>query len=98
VQVQIAKIYNGQKYGPIFRTWTLANGKLHGTIYYNTYDSPLAQQTGAMMRIKGNERRARGAASATAPCATASRLGRVDGGRGEPQRARRHLRPHGRPA
>jgi hypothetical protein len=33
-----------QKYGPIFRTWTLANGKLHGTIYYNTYDSPLASR------------------------------------------------------
>ncbi len=53
VDVQVSKIFNGQKYGPIFRSWTLANGTLHGTIYYNTYDSPLAGD-GAMMRIKGN--------------------------------------------
>lgn len=54
VDVQVSKLYNGQKYGPIFRSWTLAKGSLHGTVYYNTYDSPLAGQTGAMMRIKGN--------------------------------------------
>lgn len=53
VDVQISKIANGQKYGPIFRQWILAAGALHGTIYYNTYNSPLAQQTGAMLRIKG---------------------------------------------
>lgn len=54
VEVRVSKIYNNQKYGPIVRRWTIADGKLHGTIYYNTYDSPLAGQTGAMMRIKGN--------------------------------------------
>jgi hypothetical protein len=54
IEVRISKLYNNQKYGPIFRHWIIANGKLHGTIYYNTYDSPLAGQTGAMMRIKGN--------------------------------------------
>jgi hypothetical protein len=54
VDVQISKLYNGVKYGPIFRSWTLAKGTLHGTVYYNTYDSPMAGQTGAMMRIKGN--------------------------------------------
>ncbi len=54
VEVRVSKLYNGQKYGPIFRRWIIANGKLHGSIYYNTYDSPLAGQTGAMMRIKGN--------------------------------------------
>lgn len=54
VEVHVSKIFNGAKYGPIYRTWTMANGTLHGTIYYNTYDSPLAGQTGAMMRIKGN--------------------------------------------
>jgi hypothetical protein len=53
VEVRISKIYNNQKYGPIFRSWTIANGKLHGSIYYNTYDSPLAGD-GAMMRIKGS--------------------------------------------
>ena len=54
VDVQVSKLYNGQKYGPIFRSWTLAKGTLHGTVYYNTYDSPMAGQNGAMMRIKGN--------------------------------------------
>jgi hypothetical protein len=71
VEVRVSKLYNNQKYGPIFRRWTIADGKLHGTIYYNTYDSPLAGQTGAMMRIKGNSPRPR-CSSATAPCATAS--------------------------
>src|SRR6185503_3206035 len=53
VDVQISKIAGGVKYGPIFRQWILAAGKLHGIIYYNTYNSPLAQQNGAMLRIKG---------------------------------------------
>ncbi len=53
VQVEVSKLYNGQKVGPIYETWTLAAGSLHGTVYYNTYDSPLASN-GAMMRIKGN--------------------------------------------
>jgi hypothetical protein len=54
LEVRISKVYNNQKYGPIFRRWIIANGKLHGSIYYNTYDSPLAGNDGAMMRIKGN--------------------------------------------
>jgi hypothetical protein len=53
VEVHVSKLYNGQKVGPIYRTWILAPGNLHGTVYYNTYDSPLAGN-GAMMRIKGN--------------------------------------------
>ncbi|NUP13094.1 MAG: hypothetical protein HOW73_44200 [Polyangiaceae bacterium] len=51
--VEIAKLAGGVKYGPITRKWRVATAKLHGTIYYNTYDSPLAGGTGAMMRIKG---------------------------------------------
>jgi hypothetical protein len=54
VQVYVSKLFNGQKVGPIFRTWVMAAGKLHGTIYYNTYDSALAMQNGAIMRIKGS--------------------------------------------
>jgi hypothetical protein len=55
VEVHVSKLNAAnEKVGPIYRTWTIANGKLHGTIYYNTYDSSLAGQTGAMMRIKGN--------------------------------------------
>ncbi|MCC6558144.1 MAG: PD40 domain-containing protein [Polyangiaceae bacterium] len=52
--VEISKLWNGQKFGPLTRTWRVAKGKLQGTIYYNTYDSQLAGGTGAMMRIKGN--------------------------------------------
>jgi hypothetical protein len=53
VDVQISKLSNNQKFGPMTRQWTLADGKLHGTIYYSTYDSPLGAQDGAMFRIKG---------------------------------------------
>jgi hypothetical protein len=53
VKVEISKLVSAQKYGPVAQTWRVAKGKLHGTIYYNTYDSPMAG-TGAMMRIKGN--------------------------------------------
>ncbi|WP_170319414.1 PD40 domain-containing protein [Polyangium spumosum] len=52
VEVRVEKLSGGKKYGPISRTWRLAPGALHGSIYYNTYDSLLAQKTGAVMRIK----------------------------------------------
>ena len=51
--VDMAKLVNGQKVGPLSRMWRIAQGKLHGFIYYNTYDSQLAGYTGAMMRISG---------------------------------------------
>ncbi len=54
VAVRVAKLSQGKKYGPITRSIQIAPGKLHGTIYYNTYDSLLAQKTGAVMRIKGS--------------------------------------------
>lgn len=54
VEVRVAKLAQGKRYGPISENWTIAPGKLHGTIYYNTYDSLLAQKTGAIMRIKGS--------------------------------------------
>ena len=38
--------------GPINETWTIAQGTLKGTVYYNTYDSPLNDGEGAVMRIK----------------------------------------------
>ncbi len=48
--------------GPIAESWTVAQGSLKGIVYYNTYDSPLAQgdggadggnnDQGAVMRIK----------------------------------------------
>ncbi len=57
--VTVAKIAGGTKYGPLTQTWRVAKGTLHGTIYYNTYDSPLAvdpktqEKNGAIMRVKG---------------------------------------------
>jgi hypothetical protein len=97
VEVHISKIFNGAKYGPIYRTWTMANGTLHGTIYYNTYDSPLAGQTGAMMRIKGNSPTPEVLVGNCTVCHSV--LGRrVDRCRREPQRPRRDLRPLGWPA
>lgn len=54
VEIRVTKLSQGQKYGPITTSVLIAPGDLHGTIYYNTYDSPLAQNTGAVMRIKGS--------------------------------------------
>jgi hypothetical protein len=53
VEVRVSKLVGTEKYGPIFRSWTIAPGKLHGSIYYNTYDSPMSGG-GAMMRIQGS--------------------------------------------
>ena len=53
VQLEIAKLVGGQKVGPILQHWTLADGSLHGLVYYTTYDSPLAGLNGAVMRVAG---------------------------------------------
>ncbi|HTV22037.1 MAG TPA: hypothetical protein VMG12_25280 [Polyangiaceae bacterium] len=37
---------NGQAYGPISQTWTVAPARLSGTIYYNSYGSQLAKNEG----------------------------------------------------
>lgn len=42
VSIVVAK--DGQAYGPIRRTWTIAAGRLSGTIYYNSYGTRLALQ------------------------------------------------------
>ena len=59
LSVAVSKIAAGTKYGPLKQSWRVAKGTLHGTIYYNTYDSPLSidpntkEKNGAIMRIKG---------------------------------------------
>lgn len=53
LSVSVSKLAGGTTYGPLTQTWRVAKGTLHGTIYYNTYDSELAQKNGAIMRIKG---------------------------------------------
>jgi hypothetical protein len=37
---------NGQAFGPISQTWTIAPARLSGTIYYNSYGSQLAKNEG----------------------------------------------------
>jgi hypothetical protein len=51
-QVQVAKLVNGQKVGPLSRNITIAAGAMKGSVYYSTYDSPTAAG-GALMRVKG---------------------------------------------
>jgi hypothetical protein len=38
--------------GPVTETWTIAQGTLKGSVYYNTYDSPLNDGNGAVMRLR----------------------------------------------
>jgi hypothetical protein len=42
VSVSITKISGGKVSGPATETWTIAQGNIRGTIYYETYGSPLA--------------------------------------------------------
>lgn len=47
VKLTVAK--DGKGYGPIAETWTVAQARLSGTIYYNSYGTKLAQNyTGAV--------------------------------------------------
>jgi hypothetical protein len=51
VKVQVTKISGGQVTGPITETWHIAQGSLKGTVYYSSYDSPLANG-GAVLTIQ----------------------------------------------
>jgi hypothetical protein len=52
VVIQVTKSSGGAITGPIKETWTIAQGSLKGTVYYNTYTSPKANGVGAVMRIR----------------------------------------------
>jgi hypothetical protein len=52
LKVSITKITGGQVTGPITETWTVAQGSLKGTVYYNSYSSPLAGNTGAVLKVQ----------------------------------------------
>jgi hypothetical protein len=52
VTIQVTKSAGGAVTGPITETWTIAQGSLKGTVYYNSYTSPQANGAGAIMRIK----------------------------------------------
>lgn len=52
VNVSVTKMSSGQVTGPIHETWTVAQGSLKGTVYYNSYDSSLGNGYGAVLKIK----------------------------------------------
>ncbi len=52
VKVSITKISGGMVTGPVTQTWTVAQGNLRGTIYYNSYNSQIAGNTGAIMSLR----------------------------------------------
>ncbi len=53
VKVDVTKLSGGNVTGPITETWSIAQGSLRGTIYYETYDSQIAGGLGSVgiMRI-----------------------------------------------
>jgi hypothetical protein len=48
VEVSVTKMSGGQVSGPITENWSIAQGSLRGTIYYETYDSELAGGLGSV--------------------------------------------------
>jgi hypothetical protein len=48
VKVQVTAITAGKVSGPVTETWTIAPGNLSGTIYYETYLSPLVTAAGGL--------------------------------------------------
>jgi hypothetical protein len=48
VKVAVTKIAGGTAAGPITESWSVAQGSLHGTVYHETYNSPLAGAVGIM--------------------------------------------------
>ena len=54
VQVQVTKSSAGVVSGPI-TSWTIAQGSLAGSIYYNSYNSAVANNTGAVLKLRPGE-------------------------------------------
>ena len=52
VKVDVTKIAAGKVTGPITETWSIAQGSLRGTIYYETYDSQIAGGLGSVGLMK----------------------------------------------
>jgi hypothetical protein len=53
--VSVSKVTGGEVTGPVSERWRIAPGSLKGFVYYNTYRSKLAGDSGAVMRIKPGE-------------------------------------------
>ena len=52
VTVEVTKLSGGVAAGPVKETWGIAQGSLKGTVYYNSYSSPLAGNNGATLKVK----------------------------------------------
>ena len=55
VTIEVTKLEGTKVTGPKKRTWSIAQGSLKGTVFYNTYNSQLvkaAGASGAVMRLK----------------------------------------------
>jgi hypothetical protein len=52
VVVEVTTTAGGKVTGPVKETWTIAQGSLRGTVYYNSYNSPLANGTGAVLGLR----------------------------------------------
>jgi hypothetical protein len=55
VQVQVTKSFGGVVSGPITESWTIAQGSLAGSIFYNSYNSAIANNTGAVLKLRPGE-------------------------------------------
>lgn len=52
VTIGVTKISGGQVTGPVKETWSFAQAALKGTVYYNSYNSQLANGIGAVLKLK----------------------------------------------
>ena len=52
VTVAVSKLSGGVASGPVTETWSIAQGSLKGTVYYDSYTSPLAGNNGATLKVK----------------------------------------------
>lgn len=55
IELSVAKVTAGEVTGPVGEQLLIAPGSLKGFVYYNTYRSKLAGDSGAVMRIKPGE-------------------------------------------
>lgn len=55
VSFGITKLSGGLATGPITQSFRIAQGKLKGSIYYNSYNSPLEGGSGAILRVRAGQ-------------------------------------------
>lgn len=55
VELSVSKVTGGEVTGPVSQRLLIAPGSLKGFVYYNTYRSKLAGDSGAVMRIRPGE-------------------------------------------